>query len=126
MNPLYTIIFEDSTAYLGGDYNNTKWNDIPNKKIRTIFYFLPNGDSIGLTKYDKYYHMIEVVEDLNGINRGIKKIEYTYIMGLKDDNVKVYRINLCDKGQDKIGNIRVLDYKIDDDFIKSLNKDGWK
>lgn len=123
---LYTIIYEDSTAFLGGDYNNTKWNEIPNKKIRSIFYQLPNGDAIGLSKYDKYFHMIEAVEDLNGKNRGIKKLEYAYIMGLKNDNVRVYRINLCDKEEDKIGNIKVFEYKIDDDFIKSLNKDGWK
>lgn len=122
---LYTIIFEDSSSFLGGDLNNTKWNEIPPKKIRSLFYCLPNGDCIGLSKYDKYFHMIEAVVDLNGNNRGQKKLEYAYIMGLKEEDVRVYRINLCDK-EKKIGNIEVIDYKITDDFVKSLNTNGWK
>ena len=81
INSIFNIIFDDNSKFIGGDsYFDTKWNQIPNKKIRTLFYKMPSGDFLGFRKYEKYYHIVEATTDLNGINAGKKNIEYLYCL----------------------------------------------
>jgi len=127
-HPLYTIIFEDESIFEGGTIMNTKWLEIPNKKIDRIFYKLPTNDFMCLSGYDKYFHYIEAVQDLNGKERGKVKIENIYLMGRKENKVKSYRITLTNKPFDKhkVGDITVRNFDINDDRIAKLNKKGWK
>ena len=117
---LFTIIFEDNTVFWGGDIENTKWLEIPDKKIRTIFYFLPLGDCIGASNYDKYYHFVEVCEDLNGEKKGIKQLEYANLICKKEQQYKLYKINL------KTGQIEIKFLEEKDKMIQQLNPIGWK
>ncbi len=119
---LYSVIFEDGTCFLGGnDYYNTKWLEIPSKKIKRIFYRLPSGDYLTLDGHTKYYHMIETTKDLNGKRQGEVRPEYAYIMGLKDNTVISYKIPLCVNS-----NILIQRFNINDKLITDLNKKGWK
>jgi hypothetical protein len=120
-NPIFTIIFDDKTSFVGGDsYIDTKWKEIPNKKIRTLFYKMPSGDFIGLRGYEKYYHIVEATIDLNGINAGKKNIEYLYIIGKKDKDVVIYKINYLN------GNIEIKHLDESNEWVQKLNPQGWK
>ncbi len=113
---LYTIIFEDESTYNGGTIFDTKWLDIPTKKIKRIFYRLPGGNFLCLGKYDKYFHYIEAVQDITGTERGKTKLEYAYIMGKKGRVVTSYRITLFTKKLDKYrqGDITVRYFDFND------------
>ncbi len=119
MKSLYTIIFSDSTTYKGGSLANTGWLDIPNKPIKRIIYNL-SGDNLVLNGYDSYYHCIEGTTDINIKSKQSTKIEFTYLLGLKNEIITCYRINI------ETGNIEKKIYKETDKFILDLNKIGWK
>jgi len=136
--PLFTVIFEDGSNFIGGtSYFETKWMEIPNKKIKRIFYKLPTDDYIRLDGYEKYFHMIEVTKDWARIGKNkveiIKnlnkpKLEYDYIMGKLKDKVISYRIVLSNKKNDKfrIGDITMRIFDINDEKIKGLNPNNWR
>jgi hypothetical protein len=117
-------VFEDDTKFVGGTYMDTKWNEIPLKKIKQILYHLPGGDWLTLGGYDKYYHMIEATTDLIGKNRGKVRLRYAYIMGQVDDNVIRYKISL-ESQNNKIDVEKELFKETDKEIIK-LNSIGWK
>ena len=117
---LYTIIFEDNSIFQGGDLKNTKWLEIPNKKIRTVFYGLPLGDCLGLSEYDKYYHYVEVCQDLNGDKKGENQLEFNYLIGKKGTMNKMYKINL------RTGQVEIMILEEKDKMIHQLNPIGWK
>ena len=120
--PLYSLVLEDNNIFNGGyDYSNTKWKEIPHKKIKRVFYHIPKGDTICLSGYDRYCHLVEVAMDLNGTNKNVSKVEYVYIMGQKDNKVSCYKINL--KNYEDITH---KIYNIDDDFIKKISMSSWK
>jgi hypothetical protein len=56
---MYTIVFEDRTKFIGGEPNNSKWNDIPNKPIAKLQYSF-GGKTIILEGYEAYNHIIKV------------------------------------------------------------------
>ncbi len=119
MKALYTVIFEDRTNYIGKDYYNTGWEQIPNKPIKRIIYTLPNGDNLVLNGYESYFHMCEATFDLNGKNKGKTKLEFDYIIGKIRSLVVCYKINVI------TGNIEKIIYKEEDKFVKGLNPKGW-
>jgi hypothetical protein len=119
MNNLFEIIFSDDTGYSGGDLEITKWQDIPDKQIRRIFYLLPTGDYLVLGGYEKYYHFVECTQDIYGGNGKTNK-EYTYLIGKNKDKCRVYKINL------NTGNVEQKSVGIHEDFIKKLNQEFWR
>lgn len=120
--PLYKIILDDGEVYNGGSLKETKWNSIPNnKEIKRMFYRLPTGDYLSMQNYEKYYHMIEATQDLNGQSKE-EKLAYIYLMGKRGNKVLVYKINLCNK----IGSVETKVFKEDSKFIQGLNNIGWK
>lgn len=135
---LYSIIFEDGTQYIGGSsYTDTKWRNIPNKKIKRIFYRLPGGDYITLSGYEKYYQMIEGTKDCIRVSRTkqtanlIKaqtRVEYAYIMGKIKDKVVSYRITLFNRKNDRyrVGDIVKRVFDVSDSKIQELNSQEWK
>jgi len=124
---LFMAILEDDTIYVGGtSYEKTLWLELPKKKIKRLFYTLPDGNHLCLELYDKYFHMIEATTDLNGSKAGKVNIEYAYIFGKKEDKVTCYKINLKTRPDKNIGNIERIEFATDSEFIQQLNKDGWK
>ncbi len=122
MNNLFTVIFEDNTSFVGGTLINTKWLEIPAKKIKRIFYKLPYGDCFCLSGYEAYYHMVEATMDLSGKNKGNIKLHFVYIMGRIKDEVIIYKIAL--KNPDKY--VTINKKNINDKWIKKLNVNGWR
>jgi hypothetical protein len=133
--PLFSVIFEDGEKFVGGtSYFNTKWLEIPFKKIKRIFYKLPTNDYLCLVG-DKYFHMIEATKDWMRISKeGIEKlnnkpkIEYAYIMVQKENKIISYRITLSIKKNERYrtGDITVREFDINDKFITGLNPDNWR
>jgi len=126
MKSLYTVIFEDGSNYLGGNYQNTGWMDIPNKPIKRIIYSLPNGDNLVLNGYDEYFHYIEVTQNIMGKNSGKMRLESANILGLKNNIVTSYKIALFQNSEHKIGEIKKEIFNKNDKKIKQLNPSGWK
>lgn len=115
--PLFQIIFDDKTSFFGGDYKNTKWKDIPNKKIRILTYLLPTQDYLVLQEYEKYYHFIECTQDLTGNKAGIENLEFAYLIAKKENESIIYKINLKNSAVEIIRN--------DNIFLEKLNKNFW-
>lgn len=127
--PIFSIIFKDGTHFIGGtDYFKTKWLEIPFKKIKRIFYKLPNGDYILLDDKDRFFHMVEATTDLNGKLKGQTILRYAYIMYQKENKVTSYRITLFNQENDKFraNDITVREFDINDERIKKLNSDNWR
>jgi len=128
-SPLFSVVFEDGSLFVGGtSYFESKWLEIPNKKIKRIFYRLPNNDYICLGGYEKYFHMIEATQDLTGPLKGKVKLHYAYIMGKLKDKVISYRITLFNNENDKyrIGDITMRIFDINNEKIKKLNSSNWR
>lgn len=87
-----------------------------------MIYKLPTGDYLLLPKYDKYYHMVEAVTDINGSNAKKVSLEFVYIMGQISNTVVIYKINLKNNEYLVTQSIKT----IDDKFITGLNKQGWR
>ena len=126
MKSLYTIIFKDNSNFLGGTLLETKWLQIPDKPIKRVIYSLPNGDNLVLNNYDKYFHFCEATTDLSGKNQGKTRLEYDYILGKKDKLIICYKITLFENSNHKIGDVEKIIFNEEDNFIKKLNKMGWK
>lgn len=123
MKALFVAILEDNEIFTGGSYEKTRWLELPkDKKIKRLFYTLPDGNHLCLDLYDRYFLMIEATADINGDNAGKVVIEYSYIMGEKDNKVICYKINL----RTDIGNIQRQEFAKDSEFVLGLSKDGWR
>jgi hypothetical protein len=124
---LFVAVLEDESIFIGGSsYEKTLWLELPNKKIKRLFYTLPDGNHLCLELYDRYFHFIEATTDLNGKNAGRVNIEYAYVLGEKDEKVICYKINLKQRQDKNLGNIERTEYVKTDPFIMGLSKDGWR
>ncbi len=124
--PLYQIIFEDDTEFTGGNYLETKWTDIPYKKIKRIYYRLPSGDYLCLGGYEQYYHMIEGLKILTGENKGQLFIKNVHLFGKRKNIITRFSIVIQDNNKAKMGSILRTDFDINDNFFKGINPNGWR
>jgi len=119
--PLFQVIYEDNSQFIGGDYQNTKWLEIDkDKKIRTLFYLLPTGDYLGLGGFKRVYQYVEVLTDLNGNESGKKKIDFICLIVETEGSYIQYKINQLSNGIE----INILPQK--SDYVKKLNPIGWR
>ena len=134
--PIFQVVFEDDSVFKGGtEFTDTKWLQIPNKKIKRVFYKLPDDNFLCLSGYENYFHMCEATQDwmrMTG-NKSTRlnvkpRIEYAYIMGRKNDIVTSYRITLFHEKNNKykIGDIVRREFNINDKFVRGLNKFNWR
>lgn len=83
------------------------WTSLPDKPIKALEYVLPHAnDSIKLSGYEEYLHMVEVCMPMGGN----AMIEYVYLMGKTGATVVSYRITILQKTKNdryKIGDITV-------------------
>ena len=118
--PIYTVIFEDKTIFTGGvDYFTTKWLEIPNKKIKHMFYTLPTHDQLLLAGYEQYYHIVEAIKVINKPSNNVPTILYTYILGKVGNKINSYRM------KHSTGDISRKLFDINDEWIVKLNPIGW-
>ena len=123
--PIYKIVFEDNSIFEGGhNLFNTKWMEIPNKKIKKLLYRLPAGDYLCMGGYEEYFHRVEALTDISGKEKGKTKLQSIFLYGKKDKKVVVYQIGLM-KGIN-LGLIYKKIVNIEDEQIKKLNRNNWK
>jgi hypothetical protein len=136
---LFNVIFEDGSFFVGGvSFFKTKWLEIPDKKIKRIFFRLPDGNHICFdsSNYDEYYYKVEATRDWMKVSRSkiqvldntIPKLECFYIMAKKDNKITSYRISLfqSENSKYKVGDITRREFDINNEKIKGLNPNGWK
>lgn len=70
---MYTITFEDNNIFVGGEPEDSKWNDIPNKAIKQIKYTYKNK-TIVLEGYNEYCHIKKKGNFLIGNFNGILQV----------------------------------------------------
>ena len=119
---IYQIVFESGEIFNGGnDLYETNWKNIPNdKKIRTILYFMPLNSGLFLANFKRIYHYVEAVQDLNGLESGKVKIEFTYLIIERNNKYIQYKINQNN------GNVEVVIFDKNSEYIKRLNPFFWK
>jgi hypothetical protein len=79
---MYTVTFEDNTKFKGGPITDTKWNDMPNKKIQSIVYKLNKGKRVVISGFDAYNQIIEKVKFANRASN--ERITKVILMARKD------------------------------------------
>jgi len=87
---MYTITFEDGQVWQGGDMNNSGWNTMPIKLIKSIAYTVGQY-KLTLEGYEAYNHLIERVQFVLNANK--PKITKIILMALKDGMVQKYIFN---------------------------------
>jgi hypothetical protein len=103
--PIFKITFTDNTIFEGGEsVYNSKWKDIPSKEILCLEYFISDGESIKLSNFEAYSHIVEATQNVHG-PKGTdlrQKLENIYVMGCNGKEVTSYRISLRGiSGKDK-------------------------
>jgi len=62
--PLYKITFTDNSTFLGGEtLENSKWNEIPDKDIYRLEYFLSDNTSLVLQNFEAYAAFTEATKN---------------------------------------------------------------
>ena len=67
------IIFKDNTIFKSKNVYDSKWNEMPNKPIKSFEYEII-GHKLVLTGYDGYNHLIEHYTVFNTMKEGVSKI----------------------------------------------------
>jgi len=112
----YKVIFIDGAEFQGGEVENSKWNEMPDKPIKTIEYTL-GIQTIVMTNYEAYNHIVERVQIVN-----------------KESKTNISKLILMLKKGDDVLNF-IYDYKKNkfypeiSEYGKEYNKkpvNGWK
>lgn len=114
MKQLRFIVHYEDGVVQGNPLGNrdSLWTSLPNKPIKALEYTLPHAnDSIKLSGYEEYLHMVEVRMPMGGN----AMIEHVYLMGRRGAKVISYRITILQKTQTDR-------YKIGDITVRVLNK----
>ena len=86
---MYKIVFEDNTEFNGGVPKDSKWNEMPNKKIKILLYNLKDR-ILSLEGYREYNH---IVEKCTGVGNKIDMVSKILLMGKVDDVVHIITID---------------------------------
>jgi len=81
---MYEITFVNGEIWHGGDIERSKWNEMPNKPIRTIHYQLLNHSMI-FENYEAYNHIVERTHLI--LNKEKEFISKIILMAKKGDIV---------------------------------------
>jgi hypothetical protein len=83
---MYKVYFIDGTEFQGGEPQDSKWNEIPDKPIQKLEYQLVKIPVI-LENFEAYNHIVEKVQFVNKAGNKITKL---ILMAKKRD--KVYQL----------------------------------
>lgn len=88
---LFKVEFEDNSNWNGGDFINSKWNEMPNKNIKSIEYTFLNK-KIKLEGYNSYNNIIERAFFMGKDKTRISKL---MILAEKDNNIIKFIYDFC-------------------------------
>jgi hypothetical protein len=80
----------DDSIYIGGNPQNSKWNNQPLKPIKRIEYKLLGKTAI-FEGFEAYNHLIERG---HFVLQGKEKLLNVYLMGLKNDKIFIFKFDL--------------------------------
>lgn len=86
---MYTLTFQNGECWIGGEPDNSKWNEIPDKPIKKIEYKISDNEII-FENYDAYNHLVERIKTFDGRNKIIK----IYVMAKKDTSAYIFEFDL--------------------------------
>jgi len=100
----YKVEFIDNTSFIGGDVDNSKWNEMPIKPIKKITYFFA-GHKILLENYEAYNHVVEhtlfIQKGTNILNPTLMVKKGNNVLKLTFDRQKSeFGYNLADWGKE--------------------------
>ena len=78
---MYQVIFCDNTEYVGGEPNNSLWNEMPQKPIKSILYWLNEDSKYLFTDFEEYCHVVERSQVFNGSQKPQETVTKALIMG---------------------------------------------
>jgi hypothetical protein len=85
----YVITFEDGSTFDGGNPQDSRWDEIPNKLIASLEYSLTPFMKYKFSGFVAYNHLVERVR---GVGNSVDIISKVVIMGMVDN--RVYEILL--------------------------------
>lgn len=65
---MYKVTFVDGSEFDGGEPDQSLWDMLPNKTIKSIVYWLKDSDKFHFTDFEEYNHCVERVQ---GVNQGL-------------------------------------------------------
>ena len=95
---MYKCLMEDCT-FVGGEPTNSKWNEMPNKKIKSLEYNYLD-QKIELEGFDSYNHLYEITTGVIKV-KGLMLTKVA-IMARKDNQVHVFIFDLLNKKLNKL------------------------
>jgi hypothetical protein len=88
---MYTLVFNDGEVFLGGEPENSLWNNMPLKPIRKIEYNLL-GHTVIFEGYESYNHLVEKVQFIH--NAKGTRISKIVLMAKKNNIIYSYIFDL--------------------------------
>ncbi|HED05176.1 MAG TPA: hypothetical protein ENI61_00660 [Ignavibacteria bacterium] len=115
---MYTVIFNDNSQFIGGSINDSKWNEMPNKPIKKLTYYVKN--TYGLSGFEKYNHLVTKVITVSPKIKE-KSVIYTelFLMGLRNQIVYMIIVDLM------TGKVR-RDARHSGSEYNGRKSEGWK
>jgi len=125
INHIYKVTFKTGEEFLGGSISSPNWADCLNSGIMSLEVFLPYGDILKLTNYEKYNFYIGAIKPITGKDL---YISHVYTLGSRDDYVNSYRITLIstNTGRHKVGDITVRMFPFGKEGMGRNPTNGWK
>ena len=120
---MYQVTFTDGTEFTGAEPNESLWDQLPKKPIKSIVYWLNEDLKFIFTDFEEYCHLVERVKILNKADSSQKPIEMltkAIIMGRVSKRVYQVVFDL------KRGSVYQLVAKYGEEYSsqETLGKDG--
>jgi hypothetical protein len=105
MKSNYKVTFDDKTIFKGGDLTNSRWNEMPNKKIAQIEYHIDNQTLI-LANFKEYNHLVKrslniITQEQNITKLSLLAIEdsciHSFVFDIKTETWTTNIYNLLEK-----------------------------
>lgn len=75
---MYKVTFTDGTEFDGGEPEQSMWDCLPSKPIKSVVYWLKDSPKYSFSDFEEYNHCVERVR---GVNTGTDFISLVIIMG---------------------------------------------
>ena len=81
---MYQVTFIDGTEFTGGEPEQSMWDMLPEKPIKSIVYWLTESEKWRFSDFEEYCHCVERVK---GVNSAIERVTKAIIMARVKERV---------------------------------------
>jgi hypothetical protein len=75
---MYQVTFVDGEEFVGGEPNNSLWDNLSKKPIKSLIYWLNEDLKFSFSNFEEYNHSVERIK---GVNNGLEVVSKAIIMG---------------------------------------------